>query len=116
MKKITAVIILLLLIAGCASKSYVKFVDNSIENDIEISSVKERKTNELMEIQIVGENPNDKYMAFKYRVTWEDKKGFEIPSLTSNWTSFPAHKNAKFRINVIAPSKAATVYQIYIDR
>lgn len=117
--KLYAVIItaLVILLSGCASKSYVKFVDNSIDRYIEIQDVKTRKVNDgLLEIQIVGENTTKNYMSFRYRVAWEDKDGFEIPSLSSSWREFPAHKNAKFRINVIAPNAKATEYQIYIDK
>ena len=117
MKLYATLFALLLLMSGCASKSYVKFVDNSVEDVIEIKSVNSRvKENGFTEVQIKGENETDKYMLFRYRVTWEDEDGFEIPSLSSNWTEFPAHKNAMFRINVISPSKKATEYQIYIDK
>ena len=106
-----------ILLSGCANKSYVKFVDNSIDRYIEIKDVKTREVNDgLLEIQIIGENSTNKYMSFRYRVTFEDKDGFEIPSLSSKWTDFPAYKNAKFRINVIAPNAKATEYQIYIDK
>ena len=117
MKLYTMLFTLVVLISGCANKSYVKFVDNSIDNLIEINSVNSRvKENGFTEVQIKGENETDTYMLFRYRVTWEDKDGFEIPSLSSNWTEFSAHKNAAFRINVISPSKKATEYQIYIDK
>ena len=107
----------LLLISGCASKSYVKFVDNTIENIIKIKSVDKRvNDNGFTEVQIQGENETKKYMLFRYRVVWEDKDGFEVPSLSSNWTDFSAYKNAAFRISVVAPSKKATEYQIYIDK
>ena len=106
-----------LLLTGCASKSYVKLVDNSIEKYIEVNKVNKRTVNDgLIEIQIIGENKTDTYRSFRYRVTWEDKDGFEIPSLSSTWKDFPAYKNANFRINVIAPSQKATEYQIYIDK
>jgi len=107
----------LLLVAGCASKSYVKLVDNSIERYIEVSKVNKRTINDgLIEIQIIGKNKTDEYRNFRYRVVWEDKDGFKIPSLSSTWIDFPAYKNAKFRIDVIAPNAKATQYQIYIDK
>ena len=117
MKLYAALFALLLLMSGCASKSYVKFVDNSIENLIKIEDVNKRvKENGLTEVQIRGTNSTDKYMLFRYRVVWEDKDGFEVPSISSNWTDFSAYKNAEFIISIIGPNKKATEYQIYIDK
>ena len=118
MKKISLIIIMLsIIIGGCASKSYVKFVDNSIENYITVKKVNKRiLENGFTQVQIMGENETSKYMLFKYRVTWQDKDGFEVKSISSNWTEFSAHKNATFNINIIAPNKKAIDYQIYINR
>ena len=118
MKKIIAIVFTLsVFIAGCASKSYVKFVDNSIENYIEVTDVKKRTLeNGLLEIQIDGVSLTSKYKLFKYRVVWEDKDGFEIKSITSNWQNFSAYKNASFKINAVAPNKNAVEYQLYINK
>lgn len=115
--KLYAILFSTLLLVGCASKSYVKLVDNSIKRYIEVSKVNKRTINDgLLEIQIIGKNKSNEYRNFRYRVVWEDKDGFEIPSLSSKWTDFPAYKNAIFRINVIAPNAKATEYQIYINK
>jgi len=117
MKIITVALAIFFIFAGCANKSYVKFVDNSIENYIEISKINERvREDGFKEIEVVGENTTKYYKLFRYRVTWEDKDGFAIPSLSSNWREFPVQKNAQFRINVIAPNKKAVVYQLYVDK
>ena len=102
---------------ACSNKSEVKVVDNSVDDYIEISKVTERiRENGFKEIQVSGENTTDDYMLFRYRVVWEDKDGFEVKSISSNWTNFPAHKNANFKINVIAPNKKAVTYKLYINK
>ena len=117
MKLFTVAFMLLTLLAGCANKSYVKFVDNSISNYIEIDKINERTREDgFKEIEIVGENDTKYYKQFRYRVTWEDKDGFEVPSITSKWRTFSAEKNAEFRINVIAPNKKAQIYRLYVDK
>ncbi len=119
MKKISLIIIAstLVLLSACASKSYVKFVDNSIKNKIEIKDVKKRVLeNGFTQIQVDGINKTDKYTLFKYRVVWEDKDGFEVKSISSKWSDSSAYKNANFRINVISPSKQAVNYQLYINK
>ena len=42
--------------------------------------------------------------------------GFEIPSISSNWTDLPVHKNANFSINIIAPNTKAHDYQLFINK
>ena len=117
MKILGIILVTALLIGGCASKSYVKIVDNEVSDVIEVTEVKKRiRDDGFMEVQIVGENTTDEYMLFRYRVTWQDKDGFDIPTITSNWQDFPAHKNAEFHINNIAPSLKATDYKIYLNK
>ena len=109
--------VFLLIFGGCAEKSYVRVVDDSVKGDIDIEDVKERvRKDGLKEIQVRGENDTDEYILLRYRVVWQDQDGFEIPSISSNWTDFPVHRNADFTINVIAPNKDARDYQIFINK
>lgn len=117
MKIVTLVLVLTLFIGGCADKSFVKIVDNQVDDVIEITDTKKRvREDGLLEVQIIGENTTDEYALFRYRITWQDKDGFEIPSITSKWQDFPAHKNAEFHINSIAPTLKATDYKIYLNK
>lgn len=117
MRIFTLVFALLLLFGGCADKSYVKVVDDSIDGDIDIESIKDRvREDGLKEVQVMGENDTDEYMLLRYRVVWQDKDGFEVPSISSNWTELPVHKNANFSINVVAPNARAQEYQVFINK
>ena len=117
MKIYNLVFVILITFVGCADKSYVKIVDSSVSRYIDIEDVKERvREDGLKEIQISGENETNEYILLRYRVTWKDKDGFEIPSLSSNWTDVPVHKNAEFSINVIAPNEKAHDYQLFINK
>jgi len=117
MKYFGIILAISLFISGCADKSYVKIVDNKVSDVIEVKEVKKRiRDDGFLEVQIVGENTTDEYALFRYRVTWQDKDGFDIPTISSNWQDFPAHKNAEFHINNIAPSIKATDYKIYLNK
>jgi len=117
MKILYIALIISLFIGGCADKSYVKIVDNKVSNVITITDTKKRiREDGFLEVQVVGENTTNEYALFRYRVTWQDKDGFDIPSITSKWQDFPAHKNAEFHINTIAPTMRATDYKIYLDK
>ncbi len=109
---------LLLIFGGCAdNSSYVKVVDSSIDRDIDIEDIKERvREDGLKEVQVMGENDTDEYMLLRYRVVWQDKDGFDVPSISSSWRDFPVHKNSNFTINIIAPNKEAQKYQLFINR
>ncbi len=117
MKIYSLIFAILILLSGCASKSYVKIVDDSVSQYIDVDDVKERlREDGLKEIQISGENETDEYVLLRYRVEWIDKDGFAVPSLSSKWTDFPVHKNANFSINVIAPNTKAFDYQLFINK
>ena len=107
--------ILALLVLGCSNKPNVKFVENSISRQISIEGVRERMKGKLKEIEIYGENRSGDYMKFRYRVVWRDKEGFEIPSLSSNWTDFSVYKNTPYQFSIISPSEDAVEYMIYIN-
>ena len=117
MKIYSLIFLIVILLSGCASKSYVKIVDSSVSRYIDIDDVKERlREDGLKELQVSGENETDEYILLRYRVEWKDKDGFEIPSISSNWTDLPVHKNANFSINIIAPNTKAHDYQIFINK
>jgi len=118
MKNLILALILALTLGGCASKSYVKVVDNSVEKDVSIEDIKERVNRDsgLKELQVMGENKTDEYLKLRYRVVWFDKEGFEIESIGSKWAELPVYKNAHFTIHVVSPSSKAVDYRLFIDR
>lgn len=118
-KKAAGLTVLLFLLTACADKSsYVKMVDDSIEDDITIEKINERINSEsgLKELQVLGENETDEYMKLRYRVVWFDKDGFEIESIGTKWMEFPVYKNASFSIHIVAPSKNAVDYRLFINK
>lgn len=107
-----------LMVSGCADKnSYVKVVDDSIKGDIVVEKIDTRISESgLMELQVMGDNKTQEYMKLRYRVVWFDKDGFEIKSLSQNWTELPVYKNANFTINAVAPSPKAADYRLFINK
>ena len=119
MKKWLWIAALAVMFSGCADKtSYIKVVDDSIKSDISIEKISKRVNSDsgLLELQIMGDNKSRDYMKLRYRVVWFDKDGFEIKSISENWTEFPVYKNANFTINVIAPNKKAADYRLFISK
>ena len=104
--------------SGCAdNSSYVKIVDPSISRDISVEKISERVNSEsgLKELQVMGENESRDYMLLRYRVVWYDKDGFEIKAIGDKWIELPVYKNADFNIHVVAPTKNATDYRLFIN-
>lgn len=114
-KKLLLASLLVFTFFACTTKPNIKFVENSISRQISIDGVRERMVGTLKEIEVYGENKSGDYMKFKYRVVWKDKAGFEIPSLSSNWTDFSVYKNTPYQFSVISPSDNAVEYMIYIN-
>ena len=119
MKFLSTIFILGILFSGCAeNSSYVKVVDPSISRNISVEKISERVNKEsgLKELQVMGENDSNDYMLLKYRVVWYDKDGFEIKAIGDKWMELPVYKNADFTIHVIAPTKNATDYRLFINK
>lgn len=107
---------LLLLILGCTPKPHVAFVHNSISRQISVDGVRERHVGQLKEIEVYGKNKSGEYMRFRYRVVWKDKDGFEIPSLSTQWTEFSVYEKTPYQFSSIAPSIDAVEYMVYINK
>ena len=118
MRKLVLIAVLALFFSGCADKSYVKVVDDSLKGDISVEKISERVNSEsgLKELQVLGNNESKEYMLLHYRVVWFDKDGFEIKSISQNWTELPAYKNANFTIHIVAPNKNAMDYRLFINK
>jgi len=118
--KIWSIVVLIgLLFSGCADKtSYVKVVDPSVSRNISIENILDRVNVEshLKELQVMGVSNSNEYMLLRYRVVWYDKDGFEIKAIGENWIDLPVYKNADFTIHIIAPSKNATDYRLFINK
>ncbi len=119
MKKWLLVLGILTLFAGCAANksSYAKVVDNKLKKEITITDIKERVNSDsgLKQLQITGTNDTDKYMKVRYRVEWYDKDGFKLDAIGEKWMELPVYQNANFTISIIAPTKAATDYHLFIN-
>ena len=118
MKKWLWIAAIAVMFSGCADKSpYVKVVDKSIQKEISVEKISTRVSESgLMELQVMGDNKSSEYMKLRYRVVWFDKDGFEIKSLSANWTELPVYKNANFTINAIAPSPKVADYRLFINK
>ncbi len=107
---------LLLFVLGCAPQPHVAFVNNNISRVISVEGVRERNVGQLKEIEVYGENKSGEYMKFRYRVVWKDKDGFEIPSLSAQWTEFSVYEKTPYQFSTIAPSIDAAEYMVYINK
>ena len=118
MKKWLWITVLALMFSGCADKSsYVQVVDDSIKDKISVEKISTRTSESgLMELQVLGDNKGKEYMKLRYRVVWFDKEGFEIKSLSANWTELPVYQNANFTINAVAPSPKVADYRLFINK
>ncbi len=116
-----AILVLLLLSAGCATT---KSVDPRITvtgaflaSNIEITDVSwAANQSGFMEIQVTGINKTSSYKQLEYSIEWLDQSGMNISTIMSRWTKFPAYANAEFRFKAVAPKTTAVDYRVLIRK
>lgn len=115
MKK-TLLGISLLCLAGCASQLEYDRSVFSIKPDVElnyidaISSVREKDGQVF--VQVSGQAPSTQTVY--YKTEWFDANGMKITSNLSKWKNTKLIENMDFTWKMIAPSKRATSYKVYI--
>ncbi len=124
MKKITgffkalATVGMCLLICGCVTsrgttveKEYDTFrvEENSLflNNYIKVRERMVERVNDLLKVQIRGQNVSSKDVQFEYRFVWLDGGGFQIDTGTSMWKPLNLHAREYAFMKGIAPTPAA---------
>lgn len=115
MKKLLLLTVLIL--SGCSSThlEYDRSVF-SIKPDVElnyidaISNVREKDGQVF--VQVSGQAPSTQTVY--YKTEWFDANGMKITSNLSKWKNTKLIENMDFTWKMIAPSKRATSYKVYI--
>lgn len=73
-----------------------------------------RKRNDLMEVQVRGQNISTKDLQFEYRFVWMDADGFPIDTGLSVWKPLNLRARDTAWMNGIAPDPRAVDFQMAV--
>jgi uncharacterized protein YcfL len=113
-----------LLLAGCNSlyqaqagapdefKDTLKLDDPSLNTQISLHAVKQRRVGELLAVQMVVHN--DTYLShkYRYRLQWLDASGFEVAPDSKGWLPVTLEGNQDYTVEGTAPSAAAQKFRL----
>ncbi|MBP3545881.1 MAG: DUF1425 domain-containing protein [Alphaproteobacteria bacterium] len=118
MKNKILLIMLSVFLLGCASPIEYDREIFSITSDVKlesinsVSNVRERDGQVLVQVQGVSSKNQSVY----YKVEWFDYNFINISSDLSRWKRANLRENSDFLWKMVAPSKRAVSYKIYITR
>ena len=89
------------------------FVSVVIGEGIEVSDVKERRTDTgFLQIQISGYNHSVRRKLFDYKVEWLDADGMVVDTAMSRWMPMSAMPKSEFSFKADAPNPRAVSWRI----
>ncbi len=90
-------------------------VDNAaLAEKVSISEVKHRRTNELLEVNVELSSQFEKSQKLQYHFNWFDENGFVVEEGKSPWKPIELHGHQSLTLRGIAPSSAATSFNVYV--
>ena len=85
-----------------------------LAHDLEITNLVTSRRNDLLVVQFDLVNKRSTQTAFQWTVDWFDKQGLIVPNATQHWEPVRQAGYASNTITIVAPSAAATQWQLQI--
>ena len=85
-----------------------------LANDLEIANRVSTRRNDLLNVQFDLVNRRGTQVAFQWTVDWFDKDGLKVPDATQHWEPVRMPGYASNTITIVAPSAAATQWQLQV--
>lgn len=133
--KFTAVIICSVwILAGCTSKAppitsgvgtgvmvqgddfskHLQVHNADLAKQLEITQVKSRKTNGLLEINLQLSSTYQKSLKLQYHFNWFDAQGFVIESRKTPWKPLELHGFQSTMLRGVAPNEQVASFTVYV--
>ncbi len=85
-----------------------------LKKQLQISDIKSRKTNDLLEINLALTSTYKKSLKLQYHFNWFDKDGFVIESRKTAWKPLDLHGFQTTTLRGLAPSVDVASFSVYV--
>lgn len=92
---------------------YLKVDNSELAKKLNISSVKSRQANNLLEVNVDLSSRYEKSLKLQYQFNWFDQQGFAVEVGKSPWQFIELHGFQSSTLRGIAPSEAVVSFNIY---
>ena len=85
-----------------------------LAQQLKITNVKSRKTNDLLEINLQLKSTYQKSLKLQYHFNWFDAQGFVIESRKTPWQPLDLHGFQSTTLKGLAPNKQVVSFSVYV--
>ena len=99
-----------------AYSNYVLINNRALLRDLQITDIKSRMVNGLMQVQVQVLNKSSRNFSFDYSFSWFDNEGFQVFGVDGHWTTEQVTGNEVKSIIGVAPKPEAQQFKVKIRK
>jgi len=102
------------IVPGQKYTKHLQVHNEQLGEQLHISDIKSRKTNDLLEINLSLTSTYEKSLQLQYQFQWFDQDGFAIEAGKSPWQSLELHGMQTITVAGLAPSIKVASFSLYV--
>ena len=99
-----------------AFSNFVLINNRALLRDLQITDIKSRMVNDLMQVQVQVLNKSSRNFSFDYSFSWFDADGFQVFGVEGHWTPVQVTGNEVKSLVGVAPTPAARQFKVKIRK
>ena len=99
-----------------AFSNYVLINNRALLRDLQITDIKSRMVNDLMQVQVQVLNKSSRNFSFDYSFRWFDTQGFQVEGVGEHWSLVVINGNEVKSIIGVAPNPEAQQFKVSIRK
>jgi uncharacterized protein YcfL len=99
-----------------AFSNFVLINNKALLRDLQITDIKSKMANDLMQVQVQVLNKTSRTFTFEYSFNWFDASGFSVVGVGEHWTPVVINGNEVKSLNGVAPTPDASQFKIQIRK
>lgn len=104
------------IVQGGKYKKYLQVHNEELSNQLHISDIRSRITNDLLEINLSLTSTYEKSLQLQYQFQWFDQQGFAIEAGKSPWQPLELQGMQTSTLAGLAPTTQVTTFSLYIRK
>lgn len=97
-------------------KQHLQVHNKELSNQLHISGIRSRTTNDLLEINLNLTSTYEKSLQLQYQFQWFDQQGFAIEAEKNPWQPLELHGMQTSTLSGLAPTTQVTTFSLYIRK
>jgi uncharacterized protein YcfL len=99
-----------------AFSNFVLINNKALLRDLQITDIKSKMVNDLMQAQVQVLNKTSRTFSFEYSFNWFDASGFQVTGVGEHWSPVVINGNEVKSLNGVAPTPEASQFKVQIRK